>query len=129
MTPERTHQRHRLRRVATKEPSRLVHFEQTSGKLRSGVFLKGVSFYTDRVVFEVFASRLLDAAELATMQLADDLGTAYEALPVEGGIVEGHARIEFAPAAPPDWATLHLSQAGWGLHILKDVDRASARES
>jgi hypothetical protein len=88
------------------------------GKLRNGLFLTGVALYDDRIAFEVFASRALYLEDMADLRLTDDVGTNYEMVPLESGAIEGQAHIEFGPAVPDGWSRLHLSQPGWGFHIV-----------
>lgn len=88
-----------------------------SGKLGNGLFLSEISLYDDRIAFEVFASRPLRAEDLATLRLADDVGTKYEMVSPAKGVIGDRARIEFKPAVPAGFSHLHLSQPGWGLHI------------
>jgi hypothetical protein len=82
----------------------------------NGLYIRAIAAYEDRIVFEVFASRPWAADELATLVLADEVGTTYELTPSEGDVLEGKSRVEFTPAPPADASTLHLSQPGWGLH-------------
>jgi hypothetical protein len=89
------------------------------GKLRNGLYLRGVALYADRISFEVFASRSLAWEDLRTLQLHDDAGTEYQLVEPEGGVIDGRAEIEFRPAVPARWASLDLGQPGWGLHISK----------
>jgi hypothetical protein len=91
-----------------------------SGKLRNGLFLRGISLYEDRIVFEVFAARPFSAEDLATLDLADDVGTDYEMVPPADAI-DGQARIEFKPAVPVGWSQLHLSEPGWALHVVHQL--------
>jgi hypothetical protein len=101
----------------TGEPLQVI---EASGKLRNGLFLRGISLYDDRIAFEVFASRALRAEELATLRLADDAGTSYEMVP-PAGAVDGRASIEFKPAPPVGFSQLHLSEPGWGLRVLNGL--------
>jgi hypothetical protein len=86
-----------------------------NGKLRNGLFLRRIALYGDRIAFEVFASRPFRAEDLATLCLADDVGTKYEMAPLESGVIDGRARIEFTPTLPSG-SQLHLRGPGWGLH-------------
>jgi hypothetical protein len=94
-----------------------VQVLEGSGKLRNGLYLRGVALYADRISFEVFASRSFAWEDLRTLQLADDVGTTYRLVEPEGGAIEGRGEIEFRPGAPGRWASLHLGQPGWGLTI------------
>lgn len=93
-----------------------------SGKLRNGLFLRAVALSADRVAFQVFASRPLRAEDLATIRVTDDVGTRYEMVPLEAGVIDGRATIEFSPSVPNCWSSLQLSQPGWGLHIVSGLD-------
>ena len=55
-------------------PSRFI---EGSGKLRNGLYLRGIRVLEDRVTFDVFASRPIGVAELADLSLTDDAGTQY----------------------------------------------------
>jgi hypothetical protein len=97
-----------------------IQFMRGQGKLRNGLFLRGVALYEDRIVFEVFASRALHMEDdLADLRFSDDLGTKYEIVPPESGAIEGNSRIEFRPAVPAGWSHLHLGQPGWGHHVFR----------
>jgi hypothetical protein len=96
-----------------------IQFIEGKGKLRNGLFLRGVALYDDRVAFEVFASRALNMEDIADLRFTDDVATEYEMVPPESGAIEGKARIEFTPAVPVGWSHLHLSQPGWGHHIVR----------
>lgn len=97
----------------TAEPLRVV---EGAGKLRNGLYIRAIAMYEDRIVFEVFASRRLDATDLAELVLTDDVGTKYELALPESGVLEGKAGLEFRPALPAAASTFHLSEPGWGLH-------------
>ena len=59
---------------------------RAQGKLRNGLFLRGVALYKDRIVFDVFASRALRMEDdLADLRFTDDVGTKYEMVPPEAG--------------------------------------------
>jgi hypothetical protein len=97
-----------------------IQFIRGQGKLRNGLFLRGAALYEDRIVFEVFASRALHVEDdLADLRFTDDVGTKYEMVPPESGAIEGKALIEFRPAVPAGWSHLHLSQRGWGHHVVR----------
>jgi hypothetical protein len=89
---------------------------EAGGKLRNGLFLRGVALFADRVAFEVFASRPLGQEDLATLSLTDNFGTTYKMVPLRDGI-DGKASIVFEPAVPTGWTRLDLCEPGWGLHI------------
>ena len=88
-----------------------------AGKIRSGLYIRAIAAYEDKIVFEVFASRALGADDLADLVLRDDVGTTYELELPESGMLEGKTRLEFRPALPAGASTLRLSQPGWGLHV------------
>ena len=90
-----------------------------AGKLRNGIYLRSVALYSDRIAFEVFASRPFFPIELDSLRLTDNLDTRYEMLPLAQETLDGRGQIEFAPAVPPGWTRLHLAEPGWGLHILQ----------
>jgi hypothetical protein len=85
----------------------------------TGCSLGGLPFYDDRIAFEVFASRPFRAADLAALHLWDNVGTNYELVPPENGLIDGQARIEFTPAVSTGSSQLHLSEPGWGLHVFQ----------
>lgn len=89
-----------------------------AGKLRNGIYLRSVALYSDRIAFEVFASRPFSPIELDSFRLTDNFDTPYEMLPLAQETLDGQGQIEFAPAVPPGWTRLHLAEPGWGLHIL-----------
>ena len=92
------------------------------GKLRNGLFLEEVALYDDRISFRVFTSRPFRADELASLRLTDDVGTDYAVLPRTEDVSDGHTAIEFRPPPPAHWSSLHLSEPGWGLHIVNQSD-------
>jgi hypothetical protein len=102
--------------------SRTIRVIEATGKLRNGLFLREIRLYDDRIAFEVFASRPLGDEHLATLQLADDVGTNYQMVSPSGTLIDGRARIEFEPGAPADSSRLHLGQPGWGLHVPLQLD-------
>jgi hypothetical protein len=85
------------------------------------LFLRRVALYDDRIAFEVFASHALRVEDIANLCLTDDVGTKYVMASPESGLIEGKAQIEFRPPAPTGWSQLHLSQPGWGLHIIANA--------
>ena len=91
-----------------------VRFIEATGKLRNGLFLRGIGVYDDRFAFEVFASRPFQMTELATLSLTDDTGTQYTMVNPDPPVLDGQGRIEFRPALP-DGALFSLSQPGWAL--------------
>jgi hypothetical protein len=86
---------------------------ECAGKLRDGLYIRAITLYDDRVSFEVYASRLLGADELGTLQLNDSVGTEYERINPDQ-VIEGQGSIVFRPALPSG-ANLNLSQPGWAL--------------
>jgi hypothetical protein len=70
--------------------------------------------YDDRVVFDVFASRPFQMAELATLSLTDDTGTVYTMVSPDPPVLDEHGRIEFRPALP-EGALFKLGEPGWAL--------------
>jgi len=96
---------------------------EVSGKLRNGLFLKGIGVYEDRVAFEVFASRPFEITELATLSLTDDAGTRYTMIEPDPPVLDGHGRVEFRPALP-DGALFNLGQPGWALKSYRNEEEA-----
>jgi hypothetical protein len=97
-------------------------FIEANGKLRNGIFLRGVALYADRVAFDVFASRAFDADDLADIRLTDDLDTTYKMVPLAAEALDGRGRIEFLPAVPLEWSQLRLGEPGWSLIIFHQPD-------
>jgi hypothetical protein len=95
---------------------------EATGKLRNGLFLREIRLYDGRIAFEVFASRPLGDEDIATIQLADDVGTNYQMVSPSGASIDGRARIEFKPGAPPAASCLHLGQPGWRLHVSMELE-------
>lgn len=93
-----------------------------NGKIRNGLYLKGISVYEDRVVFEVFASRPLTPEELETLELTDDVETQYSRVG-EPCVIDGHSEIEFRPALP-EGALFSLGQPGWAIATYAVEDEA-----
>ncbi len=96
---------------------------KVSGKLRNGLFLKGIGVYDDRVAFEVFASRPFEITELATLSLTDDAGTRYTMIEPDPPVLDGHGRVEFRPALPHG-ALFNLGQPGWALKSYRNKEEA-----
>ena len=86
---------------------------ECGGKLRNGLYIRAITFYDDRVSFEVYASRVFGPEELGTLQLDDSVGTKYERIDPDQ-VIESQASIVFRPALPSG-ADLNLSQPGWAL--------------
>ena len=99
----------------------------TGKKVRNGLYLRGIVAYSDRVVFEVFASRRFTSRELADLALSDDQDTSYTRI-VNGDDLQGEGEIIFEPTLP-EGGLFRLSQPGWGLssYRLDDTDRPVPR--
>ena len=105
----------------SKEPgSPPVRRIEVSGKLRNGLFLKGIGVYDDRVAF---ASRPFEITELATLSLTDDAGGRYTMIEPDPPVLDGHGRVEFRPALP-DGALFNLGQPGWALTSYRNKEEA-----
>ena len=89
-------------------------------KLRNGLFLEEIVLAPDSVEFRVFASRPIQANELSSLRLTDDQQTSY-AIDLPPAL-DGHACIRFTPGPPSGRSRLHLSEPGWGLHIVANGD-------
>jgi hypothetical protein len=87
-----------------------------AGKIRNGLYIRAIAMYEDRIVFEVFASRPLDATDLDELVLTDDVGTDYELVLPKSGVLEGKAGLQFRPALPDQASTFRLGQPGWWVH-------------
>jgi hypothetical protein len=70
----------RCLRVGEDRESAPVRFIEVSGKLRNGLYIRGVCLHDDHVAFDVFASRPIEISELADLSLTDDAGTQYARL-------------------------------------------------
>jgi hypothetical protein len=75
-----------------------IQFLEGQGKLRNGLFLRGVELYDDRVAFEVFASRALNMEDIADLRFTDGVGTEYEMVPPR---VEGRLRVRRVLSSHP----------------------------
>jgi hypothetical protein len=94
-------------------------FIEASGKLRNGLYIRGIRLYEDRVAFDVFASRPIEMTELADLSLTDDAGTQYAMVYPDPPVLDGRGRIDFQPALP-DGALFTLGQPAWALSTYGD---------
>jgi hypothetical protein len=107
--------------VSEDRDSAPVRVIEATGKLRNGLFLRGIHVYNDRVAFEVFASRPIQMTELTDLSLRDDAGTLYKMVSPRPPELDGRGCIEFHPVLP-DGALFSLSQPGWALSSYGDSE-------